>query len=66
MKQMKCGGCGCETAKVEAEGCNPYSSQIDLICAKCGSRTSLRLRVQIETEETGNEIGAFCVGWDGK
>lgn len=59
---MKCGGCGCSTCRVFAEGSNPFFKRIVLVCTNCNSRTTIAPEAPRLTSEWEGE-GGFCVGW---
>lgn len=62
LETMKCGGCGCDTCRVLAEGSNPVFERLVLVCTKCDSRTTIApLRVRLSSDWEGQ--GGFCVGW---
>jgi len=71
MMIMKCGGCGCETHKLKAEGNNPRYTKIMTICTQCGSRSVIELaqpRMQVSWYEDSNgsetDKGVICTGWN--
>lgn len=63
---MKCGACGCDTARLEALNASPLDGlkQLDIICTQCGGRTIIKPMALMAKEWGEESPGTFCTGWE--
>lgn len=66
VKKLRCGGCGGEHAAVSVEVDDDYSNRdafhaVILNCITCKSKTRLYMQAEIQTDNSVDSTGTFCV-----